>query len=709
MNNMVRRRNSISTRLTSMVTGILVMAVLISGGINSFEQQRQLKHALETKATSLVQFMAEVTPLSILSLNFVAMNNDVKKVVLTDEDAVYAILLNEQGILLVYFFKDTDPLVTDQVRKLAETRQPLVATESLKQTGHILEVTAPIFSGEKRIGLAILGLSLDQMRRALLTHIATIMITLVIIIGLSIALLRLVLRQILHPVQMLTAAATQISTGDLQVVLTGTDRTDELGILARAFESMADQLRGLIAGLERHLAELKRTSQALQESEERFRTAFENANVGVCLVATSGHLIKVNEAMCQIFGYTHQELEQMNINSIAYSGDLDLSPTFIKNAISGEANQANFDKRYIHKQGHVIWGHVSTSLVRDAQGEPLYFISHVQDVTAQRLAEAALRESEERYHTLFAHAADAIFLENEDDKILDVNPAACVLLGYSREELLTMQVSDLQAPELREQLGNVIKNELSRHGIIPFEGVNLRRDGTRVAVEISNSWIGDSGLALSIVRDITKRKKTEAQLLASEQLFRALVENSPDFIARYDREFRRIYVNPAIQKLFGGPSEEVLGKTPANQSPVYAPQSYIDHLRQVLETATENSTEMPYRTAQGEMHWGHMRFVPEFGTDGRVDSVLAIGRDIHEIKENERRFRMLAENFPDFVIRFDRNGRYTYVNPAFEKAFNMPAESIIGKTLQELPQRSKTKQNDAPLALIRHVFDEGVQ
>jgi PAS domain S-box-containing protein len=194
----------------------------------------------------------------------------------------------------------------------------------------------------------------------------------------------------------------------------------------------------------------------------------------------------------------------------------------------------------------------------------------------------------------------------------------------------------------------------------------------------------------------------------SEQLFRALVENSPDFIARYDRECRRIYVNPAIQKLFGTPPEDMLGKTPADQSPVYTPQLFMDHLKRVIETGTESVTEMPYRTAAGEMHWSHMRFVPEFGPDGKVDSVLHIGRDIHEIKENERRFRMLAENFPDFVVRFDRDGRYLYVNPAFGKLFGAPAESIIGKTLQDLPSRGKLGQYDESLALIRRALDEGI-
>ena len=202
--------------------------------------------------------------------------------------------------------------------------------------------------------------------------------------------------------------------------------------------------------------------------------------------------------------------------------------------------------------------------------------------------------------------------------------------------------------------------------------------------------------------------KAEMRILDSEQLFRALVENSPDFIARYDRECCRIYANPAIQKLFGGQVENVLDKTPADQSPLYAPQEYIDHLRQAVETATESTAEILYRTIQGEIHWGHIRFVPEFGPDGHVVSVLAIGRDVHEIKENEQRFRMLAENFPDFVARFDRTGHYTYVNPAVEKAFGLPAEAIIGKSLQELPQGRKKEQNDELLNLIHLAFDKGV-
>ncbi len=197
-------------------------------------------------------------------------------------------------------------------------------------------------------------------------------------------------------------------------------------------------------------------------------------------------------------------------------------------------------------------------------------------------------------------------------------------------------------------------------------------------------------------------------LRLSEELFRALVENSPDFIARYDREFRRIYVNPAIQKLFGGKPKDVLGKTPADRSPIFAPQVYIDKLKQVIDTGAECVAEIPFRTARGEMHWGHMRFVPEFDAEGTVVSVLAIGRDIHEIKENERQFRMLAENFPDFVARFDSDGRHIYVNPATEHAFGLPADTVMGKTSHELPGVRTPEQNNTLLSLIRRAFAEGV-
>jgi signal transduction histidine kinase/DNA-binding NarL/FixJ family response regulator len=266
MGSKAEKKVSIVTRLTLMVAAILTLAVLITGSLGIYVQQRQLKRALEAKAASLVQFIAQVSPLGVLSLNFVEMNNNVKKVVETDEEVLYAIIINEQRIPLAYYFKQKDPLITDTVRSLLGQGKSLEAKALIKKTGHTMETTAPIMAAEENIGSVILGLSLEKMRRSLQIQIIIMGIVLVVIISFSIILLIVVLRQILQPVQTLTSAATQISTGDLNIVLTGTDRADELGTLARAFESMADQLKELITSLEQHVAE--RTSQLTIAKEQ---------------------------------------------------------------------------------------------------------------------------------------------------------------------------------------------------------------------------------------------------------------------------------------------------------------------------------------------------------------------------------------------------------------------------------------------------------
>jgi PAS domain S-box-containing protein len=117
----------------------------------------------------------------------------------------------------------------------------------------------------------------------------------------------------------------------------------------------------------------------------------------------------------------------------------------------------------------------------------------------------------------------------------------------------------------------------------------------------------------------------------------------------------------------------------------------MDQLRHVVETGTEVTEEVRLRDGEGRIRWGHMRIVPEFAPDGKVASVLAINRDIDELKRSEQLFRTLTENFPDFIARFDSEGRHLYVNPAIARAFGLPQEAFIGKTPRELAPTTRTR------------------
>ena len=135
------------------------------------------------------------------------------------------------------------------------------------------------------------------------------------------------------------------------------------------------------------ITERKKSEAALAESEDRFRLAFENASVGVCLVGLDGHLLKANQRLCNFFGCSEQELIGRSVDQFSHHDDVELSPEFIRRSLAGEVGDAFYEKRYFHKQGHVVYGQVSSSLVRDPQGNPLYFISHVQDITGRKLVE----------------------------------------------------------------------------------------------------------------------------------------------------------------------------------------------------------------------------------------------------------------------------------------------------------------------------------
>lgn len=188
------------------------------------------------------------------------------------------------------------------------------------------------------------------------------------------------------------------------------DGSDFWGLLSgRRMTDDAGQLVSLV-GIITDITDRKQAEAALRESEERFRLAFENASIGVCLVGLDGRLLQVNQKMCDIFGYDRQELEQMSVNDITHPDDLDVSPTFINRAVAGEVTHAQFEKQYLHKEGRLVWGQVTSSLVRDAQGQPVYFISHVQDITDRKQAEAQLQAAKEASEA--ANRAKSTFLAN---------------------------------------------------------------------------------------------------------------------------------------------------------------------------------------------------------------------------------------------------------------------------------------------------------
>ncbi|HMF57466.1 MAG TPA: EAL domain-containing protein [Pyrinomonadaceae bacterium] len=164
-----------------------------------------------------------------------------------------------------------------------------------------------------------------------------------------------------------------------------------------ATTAQAEQAERHVWELNKHIAEQERIRGALQESEEHYRNAFEHfrsafdyAAIGMALVSTDGHWVQVNKSLCEIVGYSEKELLAMRFQEITHPEDLDHNFAEVYRMLGGESVTSTLEKRYIHKHGHTVWVTLSASVVRDAQGQPLHFITQVQDITERKLAEDKL-------------------------------------------------------------------------------------------------------------------------------------------------------------------------------------------------------------------------------------------------------------------------------------------------------------------------------
>src|SRR3981081_4453922 len=138
----------------------------------------------------------------------------------------------------------------------------------------------------------------------------------------------------------------------------------------------------------------------LIESEERFRGAFDFAAIGMALVAPDGRWLRVNPSLCRIVGYSPEELLATTFQAITHPEDLGKDVEFVQRMLEGSISHYHLEKRYFHKNGHLVWILLSVSLVRDGDSSPLYFVSQIQDISARKEAEVRLTESELRYRII---------------------------------------------------------------------------------------------------------------------------------------------------------------------------------------------------------------------------------------------------------------------------------------------------------------------
>ena len=268
----------------------------------------------------------------------------------------------------------------------------------------------------------------------------------------------------------------------------------------------------------RDITKRLQAAAALRQSEERHQTILQTAADGFWRVDLQGRLLEVNQAYCRMSGYGEAELLAMSIADLEAAESSPVTADHMQKVVA--QGEDHFESRHRRKDGSIFSVEVS---VQHKSTEGGYLVAFLHDITVRQRAEEALRESEARFRELFENSPDAVFVEDPSGTLLDVNPAACRLHGFSREELLGKNVLDLVPSQSRDEVHARFAQWFT-HQLTTCEGVAYRADGRLVTVDICGTPIRYRGqtAVLLHVRDMTERKQMEEELFTSRKQLRAL-------------------------------------------------------------------------------------------------------------------------------------------------------------------------------------------
>ena len=483
--------------------------------------------------------------------------------------------------------------------------------------------------------------------------------------------------------------------------------------------------------------------EALRRSEARFQATFEQAAVGIAHVGTDGALLTVNRKFGEIVGYQAAEIERLTFQSITFAEDIAPDVKLAQETLAGKRTSYDLEKRYIHRSGHIVWVHLTVSLIRKADGTPDYFVSVIEDIQAKKEAEFALQRLNEELESRVAqrtaelqhinialeleiksrHVAEAELklsdertrkiIEASHDAFVGIDAAGVVtdwsqtaesLLGWTAKEAIGADfMSTVLPPELRQTHQDGLREFVAtgRGWVINSRtelAVRTKR-GAQVPVEMTVSAYRIQGSLFfgAFLHDISLRREAAAKLEEKQKLLDAVLDSVDVGVVACNAEGELTLFNRAVRELHG--------LTPTHTSPDDWAECYdlftadgVTHLRK---------EEVPlWRALAGEIVKDvEMMVVPRgrkprrllasgqpLVTAGgeKLGAVVAM-KDITDLSEvalqlarNESRLTAITENLPAMIGQIDKDERFVFLNQHARNYYGRAGGDVIGKTVREV-------------------------
>jgi PAS domain S-box-containing protein len=432
--------------------------------------------------------------------------------------------------------------------------------------------------------------------------------------------------------------------------------------VAEVLQTARDELEGRVALRTAELREVNRqlTDEMARraEAEQRFRNAFEYAPIGMALVSPDGQALQINAALCEMLGYTHEELLRKPIAEVMHPDDFASANADRTRLLAGETACYQAERRYVHRSGTLVWAEMNVSVVRDGQGRPLHLVSHLHDITDRHRAQAELEESERRFRGTFAQAAVGIAHVAPDGRFLRINDRFCQLVGYAREEMLERTFQIITHPaDLDADLAYVRRMLDGEIATYAMEKRYIGKAGSPVWVDLFVSLVRDAEgrpeYFIAVAQDISERKRAEEALRQSERLLKdqarwlqSILNSLGEAVVVADAQGKLLYFNPVAERLHGRGPADVAVEEWSKEYGVYFPEGTAVPVDQFplaqarLGIATTAGQEFVIRpSGQDVLIPVSATATPLVSEDGSIQGGVVVYRDISNIKEAETRLR----------------------------------------------------------------------
>ncbi len=382
--------------------------------------------------------------------------------------------------------------------------------------------------------------------------------------------------------------------------------------------------------------------ERLSLQQQDFSASFEHASIGMALLAPDGSWLQVNQALCDIVGYPREELLTLSFQAITHPADLDVDLALVRQLVAGDIPNYRLEKRYLRKDGSTVWARLNATVVRDAAGQPAFFVSVVENISDRRAAIEALAQSQRRL--LIAMDATQLGLFDyygPTDQRNYWSDGIHRHFGIPSGDRLTIDrllglIHPADAPRVTQAIAaSMAEPELRFHEEYRTIG---ETDGQLRWLEATGETFYDQEIGavrmVGTTLDITRRKALEDELRGAATRFQTAFDNIPDVVVIYDRELRIQYINPATMRTTGLTVDAFLGRREDEIFPADLIAPWQPLLRAAFDEGKVQTTELQVELAPGTRHL-QITCVPLRRSDGEVGEVMGITHDFTDRKRAE--------------------------------------------------------------------------